>query len=215
MIFGLLSSIAMAQDYFKPEFSLVLDGHYKSSASALSEQDKGFGLGHIELAVSSPVDDLFFSKFTGVLHQHDNKTEFEVEEAFVQTLALPAGFTVRGGRFLSNVGYLNSQHTHADSFTDRPAAYRAFLGSHYYDDGVRLELLMPTDIYWTFGLEALNGRKMHTENIKNPSSVGVYTAYTKIGGDIGESQSWQAGLSYLHNRNGTAPFRDRFTGLTR
>lgn len=201
----LFSSSAIALNNFKPEFSLILDGHYKSSPSALSEGEKGFGLGHLELSVSSPVDDLFFSKFTGVLHQHDNKTEFEVEEGFFQTLSLPAGFTLRGGRFLSNVGYLNSQHTHADSFVDRPAVYRSFLGSHYYDDGVRLELLIPTDFYWSVGLEAFNGKKMRAENFNNPSAVGLFTAYTKVGGDIGVSQSWQAGLSYLHNRNGTSP----------
>ena len=196
------SCASFAQNSFNPDFSLILDGRYKSSENALSEQEKGFGLGHVELSVSAPVDDLFFGKFTGVLHQHHGKTEFEAEEAFVQTLALPAGLSIRGGRFLSNVGYLNSQHTHADSFTDRPGVYRAFLGSHYYDDGVRLELLMPTDFYWTAGLEILSGKKMHAANIHNTHSVGVYTAFTKIGGDIGESQSWQAGLSYMHNNNG-------------
>ena len=188
----------------KPDFSLILDGRYKSSSSALSEQEKGFGLGHVELGISAPIDDLFFGKFTGVLHQHHNKTEFEAEEAFFQTLALPYGFSVRAGRFLSNVGYLNSQHTHADSFTDRPAVYRGLLGSHYYDDGARLELLFPTDLYWTAGVEVLSGKKMQAHGFKNASPVGMYTGYTKVGGDIGISQSWQLGLSYLHNRNGTS-----------
>ena len=208
--FGLpvtLITFACAPDVcssFEPDFSLILEGRYKSSDSALSEQEKGFGLGHTELGISAPIDDLFYGKFTGVLHQHHDKTEFEAEEAFFQTLALPAGFLIRAGRFLSNVGYLNSQHTHADSFTDRPAVYRGLLGSHYYDDGVRLELLFPTDIYWIAGVEALGGKKMQTHDLKNPDSVGVYTGYTKMGGDIGVSRSWQLGLSYLHNRNGTA-----------
>lgn len=188
---------------FDPDFSLILDGRYKSSNTALSEQEKGFGLGHLELGVSAPIDDLFYGKFTGVLHQHHNKTEFEAEEAFFQTLALPAGFSIRAGRFLSNVGYLNSQHTHNDSFTDRPGVYRGLLGSHYFDDGVRLEFLFPTDLYWTAGVEVLSGKKMQAHDFKNPGSVGVYTGYTKIGGDIGISHSWQLGLSYLHNRNGT------------
>ena len=189
---------------FDPYFSLILDGRYKSSNTALSEQEKGFGLSHVELGISATIDDLFYGKFTGVLHQHHNKTEFEAEEAFFQTLALPAGFSIRAGRFLSNVGYLNSQHTHADSFTDRPAVYRGLLGSHYYDDGARFDLLFPTDLYWSAGVEVLNGKKMQAHDFKNPSSVGIYTGYTKIGGDIGISQSWQLGLSYLHNRNGTS-----------
>ena len=199
-----IACIPSAYSSFDPDFSLILDGRYKSSYSALSEQEKGFGLGHVEMGISVPIDDLFYGKFTGALHQHHNKTEFEAEEAFFQTLALPAGFSIRAGRFLSNIGYLNGQHTHADSFTDRPAVYRGLLGAHYYDDGARLELLFPTELYWTAGVEVLSGKKMQAHDFKNASSVGVYTGYTKVGGDIGISQSWQLGLSYLHNRNGTS-----------
>ena len=132
------------------------------------------------------------------------RLNLKLKRRFFQTLALPYGFSIRAGRFLSNIGYLNSQHTHADSFTDRPAVYRGLLGSHYYDDGARFEVLLPTDLYWTAGVEILSGKKMQAHNFQNASSVGVYTGYTKVGGDIGTSQSWQLGLSYLHNRNGTS-----------
>ncbi|WP_257254966.1 MULTISPECIES: hypothetical protein [unclassified Endozoicomonas] len=187
---------------FSPNFSLILDGHYKSADSALSEYDKGFGLGHTELGVSAGIDDLFYGKFTGVVHEHDGKTEFETEEAFIQTLALPGGLSVRAGRFLSDIGYLNGQHAHTDSFVERPAAYRAMLGSHYYDDGVRLSYVMPTDTFWTIGTEAFSGEKMQAADLTDPKSVGVYTAFTKIGGDFNEEHSWQLGLSYLRNDNG-------------
>ncbi|WOG28135.1 hypothetical protein [Endozoicomonas sp. 8E] len=189
---------------FSPNFSLILDGHYKSADSALSEYEKGFGLGHIELGVSAAIDDLFYGKFTGVVHDHDGETEFETEEAFIQTLALPGGFSVRAGRFLSDIGYLNGQHAHTDSFVERPAAYRAMLGSHYYDDGVRLSYVMPTDTFWTIGTEAFSGEKMQAADLTDPKSVGVYTAFTKIGGDFNEEHSWQLGLSYLRNDNGAS-----------
>ncbi|MET4706834.1 hypothetical protein [Endozoicomonas lisbonensis] len=191
---------------FDPNYSLILDGHYKSEKSALSEMDKGFGLGHVELSISSPIDDLFFGKLTAVLHTHDSKTEVEAEEAFIQTLALPGGLSARAGRFLSDFGYLNSQHTHADSFTERPAVYRALLGSHYFDDGVRVSYLMPTDIYWNIGAEAFSGKKMRADNIKDPDSVGVYNFFTKIGGDFNHEHSWQIGFNYLRNENGTSPW---------
>ena len=189
-----------------PNYSLILDGHYKSEKSALSEDDKGFGLGHVELSVSSPVDDLFFGKLTAVLHTHGSKTEVEAEEAFIQTLALPGGFTIRAGRFLSDFGYLNSQHTHADSFTERPAVYRALMGSHYFDDGVRVSYLMPTDFYWDIGAEAFSGKKMRAEHIKDPQEVGVYNVFTKIGADFNHEHSWQIGFNYMRNENGTRPW---------
>ena len=191
---------------FNPNYSLILDGHYKSEKSALSETDKGFGLGHVELSISSPIDDLFFGKLTAALHTHDSKTEVEAEEAFIQTLTLPGGLSARAGRFLSDFGYLNSQHTHTDSFTERPAVYRALLGSHYFDDGVRVSYLMPTDIYWNIGAEAFSGKKLRANNIKDPNSVGVYNFFTKIGGDFNHEHSWQIGFNYLRNENGTSPW---------
>lgn len=185
-------------DALNPDISLVLDGAYKSAETALSEREEGFNLGHTELSLGAAVDDQFYGKLTAVLETHDGETELGLEEAFVQTLALPAGLSVRGGRFLSQVGYLNQQHLHADDFVERPAAYRAFLGSHYYDDGVRLNLLLPTPFFWELGAEAFRGSQL--SGAESDEDIGVYTVTSKIGGDIGRSQSWQLGVGYLGNR---------------
>ncbi|CAM3436498.1 hypothetical protein PAHA111176_01115 [Parendozoicomonas haliclonae] len=193
---------ASSTDFFDPKLSLILDGQYTTEKSALSERNKGWGIGHIELGLSSTLGDYFYGKYMGTLHEHGSKIEYETEEAFIQTLALPDGFSLRAGRFLSDVGYLNGQHAHADSFSSRPAVYRGMLGDHYYDDGARLSYVMPTDIYWVLGAEAFRGKKMRAVGITDPESVGVYTAFTKIGGDFDEENSWQLGLSYLRNRNG-------------
>ncbi|HBF47836.1 MAG TPA: hypothetical protein DDW91_15835, partial [Shewanella frigidimarina] len=130
---------------------------------------------------------------------------------FIQTLAMPYGLSVRAGRFLSDIGYLNNQHLHTDAFTDRPAAYRAFLGGHYFDDGIRLNYVAPTDLYWTMGVEAFKGESLRATDEhgeRDFDDVGVYTALTKIGGDIGIESSWQLGLSYLRNQNGQAYAED-------
>ncbi|QYJ79266.1 hypothetical protein [Shewanella acanthi] len=188
-----------------PSISAVLNGYYQTGERPLAESPDGFGLGETELAISANIDDMFYGKVTGVVEIHDGETELNLEEAFIQTLAMPAGFSMRGGRFLSDIGYLNNQHLHTDAFTDRPIAYRAFLGGHYFDDGVRLNYVAPTDLYWTLGLEAFKGDSLRAADIdadREVKNVGVYTFYTKIGGDIGDNSSWQAGLSYLRNENG-------------
>ncbi|MGS0730875.1 hypothetical protein ACVBKF_32045, partial [Shewanella sp. 0m-11] len=98
-----------------------------------------------------------------------------------------------------------NQHVHTDAFSDRPAVYRAFLGSHYFDDGVRLNYVAPTDLYWTMGVESFKGDKMRAADEhgeRDYKNLGVYTAFTKLGGDVGDNGSWQAGLSYLRNENG-------------
>ncbi|ABV35228.1 conserved hypothetical protein [Shewanella sediminis HAW-EB3] len=204
---ALFSTSAFAQDpsLSNPAISAVLDGYYQNTERPMAERVEGFGLGHTELAMSANIDDMFYGKLTAVVEMHEGETELGLEEAFIQTLAMPGGFSVRAGRFLSDVGYLNNQHVHTDAFSDRPAAYRAFLGSHYFDDGVRLTYVAPTDIYWAMGIEAFKGDSMRAvdeHGEREFEELGIYTAYTKLGGDIGVNGSWQAGLSYMRNENG-------------
>ncbi|WP_085283904.1 hypothetical protein [Colwellia chukchiensis] len=196
---------AQAPTLSNPAVSVVLDGYYQSDDRVMTERAKGFGLGGTELALSASIDDMFYGKFTSVFEFHEGESEILVEEAFMQTMALPNGFTVRAGRFLSDIGYLNNQHLHTDAFTSRPSAYRAFLGGHYFDDGIRLSYIAPTDMYWLLGAEAFAGKNLRAADEsaeREYSSTGVYTAFTKIGGDIGIESSWQFGLSYMRNENG-------------
>jgi len=204
---------AMAEDssLTNPSISAVLDGYYQTGDRPLAERAEGFGLGETELALSANIDEMFYGKVTAVVESHDGETELNLEEAFIQTLAMPYGLSVRAGRFLSDIGYLNNQHLHTDAFTDRPAAYRAFLGGHYFDDGIRLNYVAPTDLYWTMGVEAFKGESLRATDEhgeRDFDDVGVYTALTKIGGDIGIESSWQLGLSYLRNQNGKAYAED-------
>lgn len=204
---------AMAEDssLTNPNISAVLDGYYQTGDRPLAERAEGFGLGETELALSANIDEMFYGKVTAIIESHDGETELNLEEAFIQTLAMPYGLSVRAGRFLSDIGYLNNQHLHTDSFSDRPAAYRAFLGGHYFDDGIRLNYVAPTDLYWTLGVEAFKGESLRaadTHGERDFDNLGVYSALTKMGGDIGIESSWQLGLSYLRNQNGQAYAED-------
>lgn len=197
---SLFVSPVFADTLSNPQIGVVLDGYYQDGQRNNSEREEGFGLGHTEVNMSANIDDKFHGSLTAVLESHGDETELMLEEAFIETLALPYGLNVRAGRFLSDFGYLNNQHMHTDSFVERPIAYRTFLGSHYYDDGVRANIVLPTDLYVKFGVEALSGSKM--SSVEDGSEVGVYTTTLKLGDDFSESSSWQFGLSYLRNENG-------------
>jgi len=200
VIGSIFASPVFADTLSNPQIGVVVDGYYQDGQRHNSEREEGFGLGHTELNFSSNIDDKFYGALTAVLESHGDETELELEEAFIETLALPYGVNVRAGRFLSDFGYLNNQHMHTDSFVERPIAYRTFLGSHYYDDGVRANIVLPTDLYVKLGVEALSGSKM--SSVEDGSEVGVYTTTLKLGSDFSESSSWQFGLSYLRNENG-------------
>ena len=199
---------------FTPNISAILNGGYTVREPAFAGianmpiagehaagPKEGFWLDHTELAFSANVDDQFYGKISMVLADHDGETKVELEEAFFQTTALPAGFGLRGGRFLANVGYLNSKHPHTDSFVDRPLVNRAFLSKHYFDDGARLNWVAPTELYLELGVEGFKGANFPASSSKN---VGASNAFIKTGGDIGIEHSWQLGGSWLSTDNNPA-----------
>ncbi|MEK7815863.1 MAG: hypothetical protein AAB294_03480 [Pseudomonadota bacterium] len=214
---------------FNPAISLILDGKlaglskdpttYALPGFALGAEtgpgDKGFRLGESELVMSANVDDKFRGQFTAALTA-ENTTE--VEEAYVETLSLGSGFTARGGRFLSGVGYLNSVHAHAWDFADQPLVYRAMLGNQYKDDGVQLRWVAPTDLFMELGAEVLRGGNFPAGGAAR-NGKGTNTAFMRIGGDVGTDHSWRAGISRLKaesasraTTNGSAT--DLYTGTS-
>ncbi|MBV0932756.1 porin [Marinobacterium weihaiense] len=181
-----------------PDISLIIDAYHSSNDTALGGRTKGWGLSHTELGISQQFGSFARGTLTTVLEANEDETDVSVEEAYLQSLSLPAGMTLRAGRFLSDLGYLNGQHPHADSFTQRPLMYRAFLGGHYYDDGVGVSLVVPTDLYWRISAEAFDGGELG--EYETDSTVGTWALSTTLGGDLSRSHSWQAGVSYLRNR---------------
>lgn len=199
----LLAQHALAQTTSPTEawtFGAVLDATHTSRALALGARDKGLQLGHSDLTASGPLGAHLRGQLTAVAATHEGKLETTFEEAWVETRGMPAGLSVRAGRFASQIGYLNAQHPHADDFIERPLMYRAMLGNHWNDDGLRLNVTLPTDLYWMVGAEAFRGRKLVAETESPVSGLGAYTLSTKLGGDFNASHSWQLGLSYLHSR---------------
>jgi len=192
---------------FNPGISLILSGIYANrsqnsdfhitgfqAGGEVGPSLRGFSLAESELGVYSNIDHYFYGGINFSMHADDTVS---VEEAFVQTSALPYGLTVKGGRFFSGVGYLNEQHAHAWDFVDSPLAYQAFLGGQFGDDGVQVRWIAPTDTYAELGAEAGRGRIAGTEG-KDKNGAGMGSVFAHVGGDIGISNSWRAGLSYLH-----------------
>lgn len=157
---------------------------------------EGLALGETEINISANVDDKFTAWLTVPIAIEDSEVVVELEEAWIETMTLPAGLSLRMGRFYSNIGYLNDKHSHSWDFTDQPLPYQAFLGGQYLDDGLQLRWLAPTDLYLELGAEVTRGDKYPAGGAAN-SGVGSYALHLRTGGDVGFSHSWQAGLSYL------------------
>lgn len=181
----------------------VIDISAASRELALGQRRKGLGLGHSDFAASGPLGKHLDAQLTASVHSEDHKIKGEFEEIWVQTRTLPAGLQLRAGRFSSQLGYLNEQHQHTDDFVERPLLYRAFLGGHWFDEGVRLNWTAPTDLYLRLGAEVFRGKRL-VRDAASARRPGAFVLSAKAGGDIGANQSWQAGLSLLQNRREAA-----------
>ena len=92
---------------------------------------------------------------------------------------------MRLGRFFSNIGYLNSHHTHTDNFVDRPLPYQAFLANQYGDDGAQLRWVAPTDLFLEFGGEVFRGETFR-DHAREQRRRRVDTLFAHAGGDVGD-----------------------------
>lgn len=182
---------------------MVLDVGASSRALALGQRDQGLALGHSDVSARGPLGRHFSAQLGAAVHQHEGRVEAELEEAWVQTRSLPGGLQARAGRFASQIGYLNEQHPHADDFVERPLLYRAFLGGHWFDDGLRLNWTAPLPVYLNLGAEVFRGKQLVRE-AASARAPGAFTLSAKAGGDWGAAQSWQAGLAYVKNRREAA-----------
>jgi hypothetical protein len=165
-------------------------------AGEIGTGESGFSPGEVEINLKASVDARYFGNVTFALADEDGEVAVELEEAWVQTTALPAGFTLMGGRFFSEAGYLNDFHFHADDFVDRPLPYQAFYGGRYTVDGIQARWVAPTSLLFELGAE-LNWGGGFPATGNAETSPGAWTLFTKVGGDIGASNSWQLGLSHV------------------
>ncbi len=194
-----------AGNRFNPDISLILQGRYAHlddvehrhlsgflPAGHAHDAAHGFSLDHTELVMSASVDPYFRGYFNLALLDE----EVEIEEAWFQTTSLGNGLLLKGGRFLSGIGYQNEQHPHAWDFADNSLMYRALFGEAYGNDGVQLKWVAPTELFLEFGAEAGRGANFPGTD-RNSNGAGSTTLFGHVGGDVGVSSSWRAGVSYL------------------
>ncbi|HHQ14966.1 MAG TPA: hypothetical protein ENK16_08035 [Chromatiales bacterium] len=202
------SSSTSAQNAFNPAIGAVLIASWADIGTGwdaipgfmpggeLGVGDSGFSLGESELNLNSNVDAQFYANLTLALEDMGGSAELAIEEASIQTIALPHGLTIMGGRFFSGLGYLNAVHRHADDFRDAPLPYQAFLGGQYKNDGLQLRWVVPAPLFLELGGE-LNWGNAFPATSDSGSGPNAWTLFMHAGGDVGTSNSWKAGLSWL------------------
>ncbi len=194
---------------FNPELSLILQGGYAQRKTGerrptgflqdagVGAPARGFSLNDTELILAANIDPYFRGQATVILADG----QANVEEAWFQTLSLDHGLTVKGGRFISGIGYANEQHPHAWDFADNSLMYSALFGEHLAQDGIQVKWLAPSDTFLEFGAEfGRGGNFPGSDEGGNRNGAGAWSAFAHLGDDLGASSSWRAGVSYLSAR---------------
>jgi hypothetical protein len=213
------AATSKSENAFNPGISVILQGTaarssrdpnnfqitgFAPTGGEVGPAPRGFGLGESELVLSGNIDPYFRGVVVAALAP-DNA--LEVEEAYFHTLALGNGFTVKGGRFLSAIGYQNEIHQHAWEFQDAPLPYKAFLGGRWNDDGVQLRWVAPTPFFLELGSELGRGRSFPGTS-RNKSGASAVSLFGHVGGDLGSSLAWRTGLSHLRTAPQDRAFND-------
>ena len=101
---------------------------------------------------------------------------------------------------------VNEQHAHSDDFADRPLPYRAFLDGAYNDDGLELSVVLPGELYSEIRGGVFRGGD--TPFGGSESGREAWSAYARIGGDVGSNSALRLGAYVLdgeaHGRAGGA-----------
>jgi len=205
-----------------PSAELNLGGH--------DPLQRGFSLPNAEIALDGAVDP-YFRAFANIVFflDKDQETQVELEEAYLQSTALPANLQLKAGQFYANFGRQNPQHPHQWGFVDAPLTLtRAFGPDGLRNPGAQISWLAPTPFYTEAFLGILNGQGGTAFSFRNPgepdplgidrvhgrattdhgiSSPGdlLYTPRLAVSFDLTDQQTLLVGASAAFGANDTGP----------
>jgi len=169
------------------------------------ENRNGLNLEAAELFLFAPVDP-YFNLYATIPVTEDGA---ELEEAYFVTTSLPSGLQIKGGKFKSSFGRINSQHPHAWDFADIPLPYRAFAGGEgIIEKGAQLTYLPPLSFYTLLGAEVLQGDNDVLFGPDAKSGPHAFTAFAKASFDPSDNSTILFGPSVITGKTRTDSISD-------
>lgn len=191
-------------------------------------RSRGFSLPNAEIALDGAVDPYFkgFANIALKLDEND-ETSIEMEEAYLQTTALPANLQAKAGQFYAGFGRQNPQHPHQWAFVDAPIILtRTFGPDGLRNIGAQLSWLAPTPFYTeaflgvfnpqgetafsfrnqgdadALGVDRLHGRATTDQTLRGPGDL-LYVPRLASSFDLTDQQTLLVGASAAFGPNDT------------
>jgi hypothetical protein len=207
-----------------PEIELLQGGGH-------DPRQRGFTLQQAELSLVGAVDPYMNAEAHLIYFlDPEGESNFEIEEAFLQSIALPfgldrQGFQVEAGHFFTEFGRINPKHPHAWDWQDQPFVLTRLLGEDgMRAPGMRIGWLLPLPWFSelhagvqnakgetmasflandeVFEERAIGGRPFSDRGVHSLADL-VYLLRTTHGIDVSDEISAQLGGSLLLGPNAT------------
>lgn len=227
------------QAYLNLSFDALVDAGWSTAADPseylnLGDHDpsaRGFSIPNTELVLDGGVDP-YFQGFANIIFklEHDNETHVELEEAYLQTSALPWNLQARAGQFFAHFGRQNPQHPHQWAFANQPLILNRLFGPDGLRNvGAQLAWLAPLPFFletslgvfngeggtafgfrnagepdW-LGVDRMHGRATVTRHLSGPDDL-LYVPRVAASFDLTDQQVLVAGLSGAFGPNDTGEF---------
>lgn len=185
---------------FNPDIAVV--GNFVSKMGDANEFDErpSASLAESEIAFQAFVDPYAQAKFFVAVGPEGA----EVEEGFVNFIALPHDFTVKVGKLKANFGKVNLLHTHAKPWIDTPLVLHNFFGGEgLADSGVSVSRIFPNrfNVFVEATGEVYSGNVEGVFESRNRNDL-FYLGHLKAYHDLSEQSNLEIGTSFAR---GTLP----------
>ncbi|MFQ5568377.1 MAG: hypothetical protein ACE5G0_01805 [Rhodothermales bacterium] len=194
-------AVSRSRPTTNPDISVIGDAR----AWYLSEGERNVDVEvhEVEAAFRAAIDPFARGDIYLAIGHDDGEFEFELEEAFLTTLALPYQLQLKVGKFRSNIGKINRIHPHALPFIDTPAVYANFFGDEGLNDqGVSLSWLVPNPSFFQeLTFEVTRGPGESESFAASESNRLLYTGHLKNFWDLSDDATLELGFSGLAGPN--------------
>jgi hypothetical protein len=185
---------------FNPDISVI--GNFVGKMGDLNEFDEraSASLEESELSFQAFVDPYAQAKFFVAVGPEGA----EVEEGFINFIALPHDLTAKVGKLKASFGKINLLHTHARPWIDTPLVLNNFFGGEgLADSGVSVSRIFPNrhNIFVEATGEVYSGNAEGVFEAQNRNDL-FYLGHLKAYHDLSEQSNLEIGASFAR---GTAP----------
>ena len=185
---------------FNPDISAI--GNFVGKMGDLNEFDEraSASLEESEISFQAFVDPYAQAKFFVAVGPEGA----EVEEGFINFIALPHDLTAKVGKLKASFGKINLLHTHARPWIDTPLVLNNFFGGEgLADSGVSVSRIFPNrhNIFVEATGEVYSGNAEGVFESQNRNDL-FYLGHLKAYRDLSEQSNLEIGTSFAR---GTAP----------